>query len=226
MTLIEVLYQMMEQSQRASQPSDLVIGTVTAVGPLEVTVDESAPPLKSEVLLLTEPVIEKKIPVLTHSHEIDGLSHTHTVTGLGHSHSTGGFSHTHTVGGLSHSHDTAGLSHTHSTADGATGSALDGAYSSETALGGDYTSSSALAGSYPSDTQLAGTYSTQGALGDVQSGGALENVACIENGRALPVENGYIILNRALEVGDAVLMLRVQHGQRFIILSRIFKEAA
>lgn len=54
------------------------------------------------------------------------------------------------------------------------------------------------------------------------TGSALDSIACIENGQALPVENGYIILNRALEVGDKVLMMKVQHGQKFVVLSRVF----
>lgn len=51
---------------------------------------------------------------------------------------------------------------------------------------------------------------------------ALDDIVCYENGEALPVENGYIILNRALEVGDKVIMVKVQHGQKFIVLSRAF----
>ena len=51
-------------------------------------------------------------------------------------------------------------------------------------------------------------------------------IVCQENGQALPVENGYIILNRALEVGDQVLLLRVQNGQKFIVLSRVFEQGA
>lgn len=43
-----------------------------------------------------------------------------------------------------------------------------------------------------------------------------------ENGRQLPVENGYIILNEALKAGDKVLLLRVQGGQKFIVLSRVY----
>ena len=44
----------------------------------------------------------------------------------------------------------------------------------------------------------------------------------------LPVKDGFIILNRALEQGDRVLLRRVQNGQKFLILSRVFeqKEAA
>ena len=32
----------------------------------------------------------------------------------------------------------------------------------------------------------------------------------------------YIILNPALKVGDKVLLLRVQSGQKFIVLSRVY----
>lgn len=204
MTLKDVLNQMIQENQAAGQPTDLRIGTVTKADPLEITVNVAAAPLQAGQLYLTEAVVEKKIPVLEHSHQISGLSHSHTVTGLGHSHSTAGLEHTHAV---------EGLSHTHTTADGSTGAALDGSY----------TSGSALAGSYPSDQQLTGSYPTTSALGGVTSNGALGNVACIEHGVTLPVENGYIILNRALEVGDKVLLLRVLSGQRFLVLSRVFE---
>lgn len=54
----------------------------------------------------------------------------------------------------------------------------------------------------------------------------LGRVACYENGKALPVRDGYILLNRGLEVGDRVLMLRVLGGQSYIILSRVFEGGA
>lgn len=207
MNLAETVYLMAQKSMKAAQLTDLKVGTVTAVGPLEITVDPAMPPLPAGVLLLTEPVIEKKIPILTHTHDVEGLAHTHSVTGLSHLHNTGGLSHSHTVDGLSHSH---------TLTEGSTGSAL----------GGSYQSDSQLTSTYPSDTQLTGSYPTTGALSDVESTSALGNVACIENGVTLPVENGYIIFNRALEVGDKVLLLRVQNGQKFIVLSRIFEEVS
>lgn len=210
MNLAETIYLMAQKSMKAAQLTDLKIGTVTAVGPLEITIDPSMPPLPAGILLLTEPVIEKKIPILTHSHEVDGLSHSHSVTGLSHQHSTGGLSHAHTVNGLGHTHPLSSGAEPAET----TGSSLDGGYPSE----------NALSGSYQSDTQLTGTYFTTGALGNVESSSALSNVACIENGITLPVESGFIILNRALEVGDKVLLLRVQNGQKFIVLSRVFEE--
>ena len=66
-------------------------------------------------------------------------------------------------------------------------------------------------------------YSTlsEGAEGDVQT----EDIRGWENGKALPLsEDGkYIILNPALKVGDKVLLLRVQSGQKFIVLSRVYE---
>lgn len=60
---------------------------------------------------------------------------------------------------------------------------------------------------------LAGSYGSSQTLGDI---------VCYENGQALPTEEGYLLLNRGLQVGDKVLLLRVQSGQKFIVLSRIF----
>lgn len=65
---------------------------------------------------------------------------------------------------------------------------------------------------------------TGGGTADCAS--ALSNIACYENGAALPAENGYIIINRALAAGDKVLLLRVQNGQKFIVLSRVFEGAS
>lgn len=129
MTLAETLYQMMQENRLSGQPADLKTGTVTGTEPLEITTNPQMAPLRREVLYLTQAVVEKKIPVLAH---------------------------THTVGGA-------------------------------------------------------------------QTEQALGQVACLENGAALPVSDGYITLNRALAVGDRVLLLRVQNGQKFIVLSRIFE---
>ena len=204
MELRDVLYQMMQRNAAAMQPTDLCVGTVVSAAPLQVSLSAQTAPLEGEQLLLTEPVVEKKIPVLTHIHEMEGLSHTHTLSGLGHSHDTTGFAHSHTTGGLSHAH---------TLSEGQTGAALAGSYSSD----------EQLAGSFTSDQKLTGTYTSSGALGDVEMEGALSGVQCIEHGQPLPVEDGYIILNRALEAGDIVLLLRVEHGARYFILSRMFK---
>lgn len=63
---------------------------------------------------------------------------------------------------------------------------------------------------------LTGTYDTQTNLNT-------GTIHCYQHGKELPVENDYIILNRALIVNDKVLLLRVSHGQKFIVLSRLFE---
>ena len=139
MELKDVLQQMIQENAQAGQPTDIRIGTVTSADPLEITINTQMAPLKASVLYLTAAVVEKKIPVVEHSHTIEVQD-------------------TYTGGGSA-------------------------------------------------------TCSTE-----------LSHIICYENGAALPVENGYIILNRALAVGDEVILLRVQNGQKFIVLSRVFKE--
>lgn len=149
MELLDVLQQIGQQTAQALAPAELTIGTVTAAHPLEISIDPAMDTLRAPVLYLTAAVVEKKIPILQHSHQ---------VTGLGHSHS-----------------------------------APEGSTS----------------------TNLTGTYDTTQAL---------EDIACIEHGKPLPVKDGYILLNRALEAGDKVLLLQVMHGQKFLVLSRVFEE--
>lgn len=170
MTLKDVLLQMMQENTAAGQPTELRLGTVTSADPLEITVNPAAAPLRKSQLLLTGSVVEKKIPVLQHTHDTSGFSHIHQVSGLGHNHTYPG---------------------------GATGEALEGTYPTQAALTQD---------TYTSDAQL-----------------LEEKIVCVEHGQPLPVEDGYIILNRALAAGDRVLLLRVMHGQRFIVLSRVFE---
>lgn len=160
MELKDVLYQMMQENMAAGQPTDLRVGTVTSEEPLEITINPAMAPLRRRQLYLTEPVVEKKIPVLTHKHYISTLSHTHSAPG------------------------------------GATGPALQGSYLGEDSL------------------------VSEGFNATLQD----QDIVCWENGKELPIEDGFIILNRKLETGDKVLLLRVQSGQKFIVLSRIFEE--
>ena len=140
MELKDVLQQITQQSMKSAQLTDLQVGTVTAVDPLEITLDTSMAPIQAGLLLLTVAVVEKKIPIVQHAHIVDVQD---TYTG-----------------------------------------------------GGSATCSQELLTS---------------------------EIICYENGTALPVEDGYIILNRALEMGDKVLLLRVQNGQKFIVLSRVME---
>lgn len=157
MNLVDALVMVSEGTAKASQPCDLEVGTVTTVNPLSVTRDVAQAPLTEAVLILTESVVEKKIPILNHIHHINTLGHSHTCP------------------------------------DGGT--------------------STNLTGSYPTLTSLV----SEGANSD-----QTQDIICYEHGQPLPIEDGYIILNRALEVGDKVLLLRVHKGQKFIILSRVF----
>lgn len=68
-----------------------------------------------------------------------------------------------------------------------------------------------------------GTQTTTDLTAAYPSDQQLDHIICYENSQPLPVENGYIILNRALEVGDQVILLRVERGQRFIVLSRVME---
>lgn len=138
MELKDILQQMTQESMRSAQLTDLQIGTVTSADPLEITISSAMAPLRAGVLYLTVDVVEKKIPVVQHSHTIKV---------------------------------------------------------SDTFTGG---------GSATCSTELT-------------------NIVCYENGTALPAENGYIIFNRALAVGDKVLLLRVQNGQKFVVLSRVME---
>jgi len=106
--------------------------------------------------------------------------------------------HEHITRGFRHRHTVSGLGHAHSTPEGGTGDALDGFYPTSEALTPD---------AYTSDKRL-------------------EHIVCYEDGKPLPVEDGYIILNRALAAGDKVLLLRCMRGQQFIILSRIFERGS
>ena len=77
-SLLQELQIIAGQQQHSQQPTDLAIGTVTAVDPLEITKDVHQQALRQEVLYLTESVVEKKIPVLEHNHYAVNLGHTHT----------------------------------------------------------------------------------------------------------------------------------------------------
>lgn len=175
MELKDIIAQIAQDRELSRQPTDLKIGTVIAVSPLQIQTGNTMAPLQQQILYLTESVIEKKVPILEHNHSIGNLAHSHTVSGLGHTHSVTVNDETGQLSGIT-----------------------------DSALGGSYGTSSALSNNQNTE--------------DAQS-----SYHCYENGVQLPIENGYMILNRALTVGDKVLLLRVQNGQKYIVLSRIFE---
>lgn len=146
MELLDALHQIAQQSQGASQPTDMRVGTVVSVSPLEISINGMMAPLKAPVLILTESVIEKKFTSLAHSHE---TTHTHELTDL---------------------------------------------YNDQGVC------------------QPAGNCSTE-----------LSGVQGYIDGKAVPSEGGFVIIQPGLKAGDKVLLLRVQNGQKFIVLSKVYE---
>ena len=97
---------------------------------------------------------------------------------------------------LEHNHYAVNLGHTHTCPDGTTSEALTGRYLTE---------AYSLVSEGFDPTEQA------------------QDIICWEHGKKLPIEDGFIILNRKLEVGDKVLLLSVAHGQKYIVLSRVFE---
>lgn len=162
MDIPEMIEQMIARQMKNSQLADLQIGTVKKAPPeLEIELKPEMAPLNKSVLYLTEAVIEKKIPLLKHRHELKILQHKHV---------------------------------------GVHGTTQDAFISPPY-----YTEQALLSEGFDANVQG-------------------EDVLCWENAEKLPVskDGKYLILNRALEKDDKVLLLRVQNGQKFIILSRIF----
>lgn len=96
---------------------------------------------------------------------------------------------------LDHNHYAINLGHTHTCPDGTTSEALTGRYLTE--------AYSLVSEGYDATEQT-------------------QDIVCWEHGEKLPIEDGFIILNRKLEVGDKVLLWRVLNGQKFVIISRVF----
>lgn len=167
MNLTEAVAMVARAQQDASQPSDLQIGTVTGTDPLEITVAAGMAPLRAPVLLLTEAVVEKKIPLLRHRHIVP--------------------------------------EHAHVCAMGSTQSALTPAPL--------YTEWSLLSENSSPDVQ-------QEDILTWEDGAPYPR---IDAGVAVAIRDGCITLVPPLRKGEKVLLLRVQHGQRFIVLSRLYE---
>lgn len=73
----------------------------------------------------------------------------------------------------------------------------------------------------PSEPYTGYSLLSEGADSSVQS----EDIKGWENGKVLSLskDKKYIILNPALKAGDKVLLLRVQRGQKFVVLSRVYE---
>lgn len=62
MELKEVIQQMIQQTQKATQPTEMQVGTVASVNPLEIKLDTNMATLNESVLYLTEPWSKRKSP--------------------------------------------------------------------------------------------------------------------------------------------------------------------
>jgi len=146
-TLLTAIQRVVNNNNSVMKLTDWVIGTVTRVKPIEVTLSETMLPIPSSMLFLSNGVIEYKI---------DNLQHIHTATT------------TATVG-----------------------------------------------------TGSTGSVTVQPALNK-------GTIQVYENNLPLGVtgddDGNKIIINRKLQVGDKVGLLRVQNGKAFIVWTRLFKE--
>ena len=127
MNLKDVIASIVYETVQGMQPSDMFIGTVSSVNPLEVKLDSGQAAIKAPILYRTDSVIERKFKLDYHAH---------------------------------------------STGSGSTGAAKS-------------------------------------------------NVSGMIDGKPMETQAGYIIINKGLAVGDKVLLMAVQGGQKYIILSHI-----
>lgn len=56
MNLLEILQQINDQANSARQPTDMVVGTVTSLDPIEITTDIHQAALREEVLIFTDSI--------------------------------------------------------------------------------------------------------------------------------------------------------------------------
>ena len=87
MELIDVIQKIVASHLDNAGLTDYVIGTVTKISPLEITLISTMLPIPQDVLILTETVMEKKIPYNQHTHTMDAAAHAHNLPStLAHDH--------------------------------------------------------------------------------------------------------------------------------------------
>ena len=80
--LLTVIQQIAVNAVQSTNPMEYRIGTVTSADPLKIRLNDSTLEISGSSILLTEPVVEKKITIQKHTHKIGATiaSHTHIVT--------------------------------------------------------------------------------------------------------------------------------------------------
>lgn len=61
--LIDILHKIIQESVEGQKPADLVFGTVAALSPLSVTLENTMQPIPEAAIILTEPVIARTVSV-------------------------------------------------------------------------------------------------------------------------------------------------------------------
>ena len=69
---------------KSTVPTEYCYGTVTNANPLSIRLNESTLEISGESIVLTEPVVEKKITIQKHTHMIGNAvgTHTHDIKGV------------------------------------------------------------------------------------------------------------------------------------------------
>lgn len=176
MNFVQQIQQIAIQAVRATQPMSFVVGTVVGVEPLQIKLDDNdAIVIEGEAIVLTSAVVERKVTVQKHTHDIgkDVATHTHGASGLT-------------------TQDTP-----------PTGPPVT------VPVNGDTSTPNEL----KTNTKVVDT---------------VISAVCNEHGDDLDVESDdekiVFTINRALRKDDKVVMLSVDCGQTYIVLSRAFME--
>ena len=65
MELIDTINKIVKNNLDAQKPTELAIGTVTAVSPLSITTSANLPPIPAEAIILTDSVKERVVSGIT-----------------------------------------------------------------------------------------------------------------------------------------------------------------
>lgn len=174
--LLTTIQEIAVNAVRSTNPVEFRYGTVTNADPLKIRLSDSTIEISGDSIILTVGVVEKKITIKKHTHEIGSTiaSHTHIV-------SVPPF-------------------------------LVTGAVPVP-----------------PGEVPVTATGTVPKTTDFTENTNVVDTVVeavCKEFGQDLPVDSNNneitFTINRGLEKGDKVIMLKVSGGQRFIVLSRIF----
>ncbi|MDR0819078.1 MAG: DUF2577 domain-containing protein [Oscillospiraceae bacterium] len=202
-----------------SDLTDLEVGTVETAPPdLSIKLlDSSLPPIKKQALLLTRNVVEQFVTIYEHNHMPQ--AHNHGVTVDETAVIIDDNTHNHTSPEHKHQIDNSNTGGS----EGGTESADETEY--ETVTIDDETHNHTS----PPHTHTADTDNWGGNEGDESSGEYVPMDFTI-HGKKLKVRPGVhggapeiMWIQEELKVGDKVLLMSVQGGQRYVIVSRVFE---